>query len=223
MVYKCFISAFLPFWRFFSEKEAKLPTWSTSKEWANRNLFSSSSKFSNQSSFSWESWFTENACYRVIKMTLSFYVMCFIATYSLSSNIQDQEFRSFHLVGFNSLVLVAGILTNKNNSNGLEENKNTYKDNYHLWTGAGTTKHAAWFGHPFFLSLKISLELRILQSKQNPLCTSLRESILRVSLLPLKSLFDKEREARFTFPSTCRAWNKGIWTCWLDSDHLKRH
>lgn len=60
---------------------------------------------------------------------------------SLSSNIQDQEFKSFHLVGFNSLELVAGILTNTNSSGRLEENKNMHKDNSRLWTGAGTTKH----------------------------------------------------------------------------------
>lgn len=138
-------------------------------------------------------------------MTLSFYVMCFIATFSVARNIQDQEFRSFHLVVFSSLVLLAGILTSANSSGRLEENKNMHKGNSYLWTGAGATKHTAWFGDPFFLSLKISLGLRILQSKQNPLCTSLRESILRLSLLPLKSLFDNEREARFTFPSTCRA------------------
>lgn len=69
--------------------------------------------------------------------------MCFIATYLLSSNIQDQEFKSFHLVGFNSMVLVAGILTNINSSGRLEENKSMHKDNSHFWTETDTTKNTA--------------------------------------------------------------------------------
>lgn len=60
---------------------------------------SSGSKLWNQSSFAWEFWFIENACYRVIKMTLSLYVMCFITTYSTLKQYPRSEIRKLSFGG----------------------------------------------------------------------------------------------------------------------------
>lgn len=96
-----------------------------------------------------------------MKTTLNFYLMCFISTYLLSSNIQDLGFKSFYLVGCNPLVTEAGMPTNTKCSARLEVGRKMHSVNSHLSAGAVTTELTGWFRGPFFLSLRVSLDLRI--------------------------------------------------------------
>ena len=184
-------------------------TWSTGRKWANRNLCFWALLPALAVNLGITVLFLGVRIYwkyilQCHEDHLKFYLMCFISTCSPASSIQDQEFKGFYLVGYNPLVLVAGISTNASCSGRVEVGKTMHSGNSHLPAGEGTTEHTAWFGGPFFLYLRVYLDLRIgliscfRLSRTHLICS--QENQFWESLLPLKTFFWQWTWSTIYFP-----------------------